>query len=226
MKIIAVLSAATIRSLKPRLFDGVSYHLLAEAISQRYQFRAAPSPEQLSQPTLSVTFVHGVFNHANRTIVIDQLSITNLLNRVTSIGASSKTSTDFVDSFLEDLLTWIATEHRLDTSNLLPVSYQTQLDVEVEKPISEKFRALGALGIAITNLLKSHRLELATGYELAGFSMQVDQTKVRDIPFPTAFLIERRVGVPYQENRYFSQAPLKTKDHEAVLGQLEQILSA
>ncbi len=39
---------------------------------------------------------------------------------------------------------------------------------------------------------------------------------------PTNFLIERRVGVPYERNRYFSQANTTTEKHLELLEQIER----
>jgi len=46
-------------------------------------------------------------------------------------------------------------------------------------------------------------------------------------PTPAAFTCERDGrGARYEENKYFSQAPLRTGDHKAVLTELEKILLA
>jgi hypothetical protein len=40
------------------------------------------------------------------------------------------------------------------------------------------------------------------------------------------FLIERRAGHPFRENRYFCSAPLPTRKHREALVKVEQILLA
>jgi hypothetical protein len=37
------------------------------------------------------------------------------------------------------------------------------------------------------------------------------------------FLIERRVGSPYEANRYFCSAPMHTNDHTRVLEEIEAV---
>ena len=41
---------------------------------------------------------------------------------------------------------------------------------------------------------------------------------------PANFLLERRITVPYTENRFISEAPLATDDHIALLESLERLL--
>lgn len=38
------------------------------------------------------------------------------------------------------------------------------------------------------------------------------------------FVIERRAGHPYSENRYFSSAPIRTSEHLDVLGKIEELM--
>jgi hypothetical protein len=41
---------------------------------------------------------------------------------------------------------------------------------------------------------------------------------------PMAFRFERRVGTLFQENLYYSEAPLQTEEHLELLGQVEKML--
>jgi hypothetical protein len=73
--------------------------------------------------------------------------------------------------------------------------------------------------------VKVYGLKECPAYEFGGFSMNIDVIKSEDLkPMPQPFAIERRVGSTYDEKKYFSQAPLRTQDHQAVLEQIEQIL--
>lgn len=40
------------------------------------------------------------------------------------------------------------------------------------------------------------------------------------------FQLERTIGVPFSEQRYYSRAPLQTEDHLALLEEFEEILLA
>jgi uncharacterized protein YggT (Ycf19 family) len=39
------------------------------------------------------------------------------------------------------------------------------------------------------------------------------------------FLLERRAGEPYAMNRYFSLAPMRTRDHVELMEKIEQMLA-
>src|SRR5437773_3334627 len=41
-----------------------------------------------------------------------------------------------------------------------------------------------------------------------------------------SFSFDRRAGVPFSENRYYTRAALPTADHQGVLDKFEQMLSA
>jgi hypothetical protein len=225
MKTTSVLNASTIRSFKPRLFDGLSVYELVDAVKERYQFRGFPTEEKLqTQPQLPTSFLYGKVSRQDRIIVIDQLLVT-YLDRATSIGVNTKSSTDDADFFLDDLMAWAKKRYpSIDFATTSSNFYHSQLEVVFDKPLSNAFKQTQKLGQTITKLLRRSGYERCADFEVAGFSMHIDNSKGL-VPVLPAFSIERRVGAPYEENKYFSQAPLGTKDHESVLEELEQILA-
>jgi hypothetical protein len=51
--------------------------------------------------------------------------------------------------------------------------------------------------------------------------MNLDPSK---LPLLLDFRVERRVGAPYDQNVYYSGAPLRTADHVAVLEEFERAM--
>jgi hypothetical protein len=214
-----VLTAAAFRGLKPRLFDSVIPLQLVESIKEQYNFREVQNqwPETLG-------FTYGESRGGDSIIVIEQLVIHHVGTRATSVGASTRTSTDDADLFLDNFLAWAKEKHKIDTLSELPPAYHSRLEFVLKKPLSSRFDDLRNLGKAITNLVKGYGSRDCPEFELGGFSMHFDTTKDSLLPTPRPFAIERRVGADYGENRYYSEAPLRTEDHKAVLEQLEQML--
>jgi hypothetical protein len=60
-------------------------------------------------------------------------------------------------------------------------------------------------------------------YSLAGLSLDCDPLAFPGRRKPVYFGIERRAGFRYDENIFFSPAPLRTKDHFALLERLEAL---
>jgi hypothetical protein len=213
-----VLRAAAFRGLKPRLFDAVIPLELIEAVKNKYGFTKAPGPNE------PLDFQLGKLPEGNRVITVEQFVLT-FLTQVTSLGAATRTSTDDADFFLEHLIEWASKEFSLDSTRPFPPAYHSQVEFSFDKPLSSRFEEVRGIGRAITNIVKGYGLKQCPEFEFGGFSMHFDPDEpALPKPVPTPFAIERRVGSPYEENKYFSQAPLKTQDHKAILEQLEKIL--
>ena len=107
----------------------------------------------------------------------------------------------------------------------MPRAYFHQVEFVLPKPLSQHFGELQLIGAAISAFVNGYGVENCPLYEFGGFSMNFDLVKFFDLqPMPQPFAIERRVGSKYEENKYFSQAPLRTQDHRAILEQIEQLL--
>ncbi len=222
MKILPVLRAASFRSLGPRLFDPVVLAELVEALTMRYDFSQVPTLGEADEQ--SAKFGYGKIKRGNSLILIEQLLISYRGPAVTSVAASTHTSTDDSDFFLDDALRWISEKYHLDITPSFPPAYHSTLEVVFNEAISRRFQELRPIGQQITDLVKSYGQQNCPEFELEGLSMHFE-LKPTLLPSPLAFLVQRRVGSRYAENKYFSQAPLRTGDHKAVLGQFEKILA-
>ena len=63
---------------------------------------------------------------------------------------------------------------------------------------------------------------LAFGPQTKGVHLQVSLENIDELDFT----IERRSGRSFEDNRYFSSAPLRTSDHLVCLEQIEKLLQA
>jgi hypothetical protein len=218
----SVIRAAAFRALRPWLFEKIFPLELATAVKQKYEFIKAPDASQLNQPA---DFQIGKFRHGDKVTTIEQFVVTYVGNKATSLGAATRESSDESEEFLEDVIEWAARQYGLDTNEVLPRAYFSQVEFVLPKPLGQHFAELQEIGTTITNFIRRYGLEYCPMYEFGGFSMHFDVVKFDDLkPNPQAFAIERRVGSRYEENKYFSQAPLRTQDHRAIVERLEELL--
>jgi hypothetical protein len=92
--------------------------------------------------------------------------------------------------------------------------YASELIVECEKDLGGLFAPLAAV---------EESLSLLTGrvFQPTGFTLSTDSQGVAGSPLP--FRFEREVNKSFDQRRYYSSAPLRTSDHEALLQQLETL---
>jgi hypothetical protein len=218
-----VLRAASFRALRPRLLDSVILAELIEAVKTKYKFRQVPTIAEVAEKPAN--FGYGEIKREDTLIVIEQLLVSYVGIQATSIGASTRTSTEDSSFFLDELVGWVGERYHLDVAPVFPPAYHSSLEVVFDAPISRRFDELRPIGQEVTSLVKGYGLQNCPEYQLEGLSMHFEPNPAL-LPAPLAFIVERRIGSRYEENRYFSQAPLKTKDHEVVLAQLEKILVA
>jgi hypothetical protein len=223
MESYSVIRASAFRALKPWLFDKIIPLELINAVKQKYHFVIPDAAAfTLNAP---VDFQAGKFPYNGKIVSVEQFLVTYVGNRATSLGVSTRISSDASDSFLDNVIEWAANEYGLDAKEILPRSYFSQVEFVLSKPLSRHFTELGEIGEAITSYVQGYGLENCPSYEFGGFSMHFDLVKHNDLkPSPQPFAIERRVGSSYNERKYFSQAPLRTQDHEAILERLEKLL--
>jgi hypothetical protein len=223
MKSFTVLRAAAFRGLKPQLFDAVNMLELVDATKRRYEFLKCPD---LEKPSESFDFQVGKLRAGNRVIKIEQFLVAYVGTQATSLGAAARTSSDDADLFLEDFTLWAKGEFGLDTTPLFAPAYHGQVEFVLETDrLSNRLEELNELGKAITNIIQGYGLKECPQFGLSAFTLHFDTIDLAMIkPIPTAFAIERRVGARYSENKYFSQAPLKTGDHKAILERFEALL--
>jgi hypothetical protein len=193
---------------------------IAQKIKERYEFVVSPRSEDLlsqsPDATKAAEFKHGrVKNIEGRSVIIQQLAVFP-----DGIVADTTTSTEDSDLFISDLYTWAQGElsadvklgHRRYISNL---EFQTTNPLEIYAPI------FGSIGNAVTKLLSDYGLDVAP-YQFSKLTLNIDEIGAVP-PQPAAFQLERRAKVAFKENMWFSQAPLKTKDHIKVLQDLEKV---
>jgi hypothetical protein len=189
---------------------------LAEQLGKQYKFVIIPENKDLlpSDPPKGAEFKHGKMVAADgREIVINTLTVFNDGVVIDTI------STDDSEIFLADLIRWA--DSRKFGIRLTGIRYYLS-HIEVELPrLSVLLSQLGALGIDVTRTLRSYGIPIPD-YTLSNLGLSFDPLGYVGIQ-PSAFQLDRRAGKPFSENLWFSQAPLKTKDHITMLDNLSEM---
>jgi hypothetical protein len=198
---ITVLGAMTNKS-------GMHYNpaMIAKVV-QKYQFVGYPSIEIMLSGGNSELKIGNFRGYQIDKIEIyqDGFVIQSRLN--------SSTVDDFIDEFLEFVDSEFGTS--LEIVNSINRSYQSTLTFESTRNILAPLDAMANLAGKISSSLKK-----ATGLNVpflaSGIALASDEALVASMK-PSAFKLERRVGIEFKFNNYFSVAPLRTNDHVELL---------
>ncbi len=186
-----------------------------QKVKTRYGFLVVPRDEDLvpSDPPKAGVFQHGRLSMGGRLIIIDRFTVFN-----DGIAADSSASTDELDLFLDDLISWAKDEFpKIELVG--PRYYLSQMEVQLNTPLENYAPQFIPIGERLTSLLSSYGIEVPR-YEVTAIQLNFDQVGKLP-PQPGIFFIDRRLNVPYGDNVWFAQAPLKTEDHKALLRELD-----
>jgi hypothetical protein len=185
-----------------------------QKLEHRYKFLQAPRTVPEYDFGAGIKFFKGTFNERS---FIERLEIYN-----NGILCETTTSTEEMDQFLDNLMTWAIDEFGWQS----PTGarwYVSNVEVHADINIAEKFREFADIGQRITEILHTYGQQ-PPAFSVAQIGLHGDVTKV-PFPAPRPFLFERRAAVPYSAGFYFSSAPLTTAHHLEILQKLEMALN-
>lgn len=188
---------------------------LARAMGElvkRYTFTMFPKLDQLEAP--KVEFRQGQF----KDVGIESLSIYN-----DGIVVTSKSPTDVLDAFLEDLSGWMESTLGLNRvgTHAINKAYESGVMVRSEAKLLHVLDALAPIQEMIAKSVKT-AMGIEAKFEPFGIALAVDQSLIPGMK-PNAFRLERRAGLAFDTNYYVSQAPMRTADHLKILERLEKL---
>ncbi len=182
-------------------------------IQQRYEFLKAPDPAMTREDAIKTGYKFGTgqIPENRKKSIITEFAIYN-----DGIVADAKNS-EIAEAFLRDIIHFMQSEFEFREFTTEPKThFWNQLVVEFEKPLGRLFPSLGRISGAI-----SRHLGDDVSLNLARFDLQTEMPVADGGPAPK-FILERRVGIPFKNERYHSSAPIRTKDHVAVLEEIER----
>jgi hypothetical protein len=196
--------------------DGTVYYPeLTSALVERYGFMKYPTSASDFDENKGIEFIGGRFNRW----VIDKLVIVN-----SGVYLDTSVNTEASRSLWFDMMGWAVStfgvtfkpemiKRSVYVSN---VTFHTDVPILAAHPI---FAEIGNATTAEVENAYKHRLD----YEPAAINITFDQTSIKLGTAP--FTIQRREGVPFEENKYFSTAPLRTEVHLELLERWERAMT-
>jgi hypothetical protein len=197
---------------------GLSLHGVIDSLKEKYKFSKAPAHPLDVNEEKALAFQLGTFiNSQNQPISITFKVFNN------GFAADSLSSTRDSDEFLREISAWLVKDYGflIPPEDKLQKAYLSQLDVQCDVPLVALNPKLEAFAQTVSAASKA-----ADGkprkFEIGAVNLWPED--INQPLAPAVFRYERRWGVPFANNQYFSQAPMETHKHLEVLEDLEKLL--
>jgi hypothetical protein len=220
MKVLFVGLARTIWLFDLNLMNpaGLSLQGAIEGLATKYRFAKAPKNLLDLDEQKALSFKAGTFvNSKGRPILV----AFNIHNDGLVVDTSS--STDDSTEFLVEITEWMAREYHLVVPSDVKKAYVSQIDVESDISLS-------IVNPKLTRVLKflETNVKPADGrsrqFEVGALNFWTEDVSTLGAPAIVKF--ERKFKAPFSANHYFAQAPLQTRAHLELLGELETLLKS
>ncbi len=202
-----------------RPVGGLDLAAIIKLAMERYGFAVPPNPEEISQK--GAIFQRGRRIIDNKTIIVPTLIV---YNDGMSISAFD---TDTAELLLDDAFRW-AVENLGMRNPITPAvtTYESHIVVEFESQIDHILLIFDDLSSAFRDALRStYSRDVTVGLSRIALSGDPPSLPPQLLmpPYKADFGIERRLGRPFAENRYYSIAPLRSSDHQELLMTFESL---
>jgi hypothetical protein len=188
---------------------GVFQPDLVQKVLQNYSFLKFPSVEDLQKE--SFMFGLGKFQGFQ----INELNVYN-----DGIIVSGKCNTNILEAFLAHLLEWVRNDFGLEELTILKpeTHFESSLLVKAEKDLT----SIVSPPKRVANLIEKAMARVTEAeYQSTAIYFETDSAGLKTRRRPNRFTLERRVGVPFAANVFYSQAPMRSDEHFALLQDLE-----
>ncbi len=221
MEVQEILLARAIRLVKVSTAIGYWPDLVKD-LGKRYSFARTPDIEEILDSqnkgaAKGAEFQLGKLRRPDGTpLVIEKFTVFN-----DGLVVDSRTSTDDCDTFLDDIEQW-AKKNLSGIRNVSKSRYLSQLEVKFD--VTEYATAFSGLREQVASLLMDYGIPGINPYGFGSLALAMEPSQMVGLQ-PSPFMIDRRLNVPFADNVFFAQAPLRTSDHIRLLGVLEQTLA-
>ena len=185
-------------------------------LGEKYHFQTFPkSPMDVDKETKGFLFRTGEFQTEEGSFNV------NLSMYTDGFVAETWSSTERTDAFLDELLRSVANKFDLPyNADLVKVKrYISEVNFRLDKPLGNINPRITRFCETLNGIFARHHLR---PFELTGmiFAPDVVSTSYQ----PPGFMIERKQGAAFSENRFWSKAPFTTKEHLVAIEEFEKML--
>ncbi len=224
MQVLKIITARSIwlfpiSDLNPK-GKAIGYNLI-EWLKKTYQFQKYPSSEfDLDKNTNTLTFDGGKFKAGYKDNGKEQYLAIGVLIYTDGLVATTQSSTNDSDKFLEEVLRSAVKQFGLvHPGTISKRLYFSEMDVRLDRAINLLNPKLKTLA----NRISEQKYGQPVAFEFSGLSFLPEPPAQATI---SAFSIERKVNTEWSENRYYTKAPLQTDVHLRVLREFEEIVGS
>lgn len=195
------------RALEPELTQG---------LVERYKFWKYPQAADDFDIQKGIRYEGGQWNG---------VSVDLLMYASFGIVIDTRSSTADSERILEDALAWESERFNQPNplSKIMRKTYVSELYFTTDVSLNALHPMLNPLSERLT-LAGEQQLKRRNQYEVVSISLHVDTTTTTNPP--SALRIERMNEIPFEENKYYSVAPLSTEEHLQVLTDFEATLKS
>jgi hypothetical protein len=200
--------------------QGILMRDLITFVGDTYKFSSRPTPPPNIGAPIILQFQSGEIISEDGKLPIVHLILTVGYTIVTA------QTTDIAEIILDNIAATL--DEKLGykiRSNIRSRSYQSNIVVQFNKDIDEYITTISKIETILNHEIP--RPDAPFKIKRLGFGRR-DTIPVQASPTDAIknadFVIERRVGEPFAENRYFSSAPLRTSEHMRVLDLIEEAM--
>jgi hypothetical protein len=199
---------------------GIAVPELMSAVRDRYKFHTMPTPAQFHEfqtKKSGIPFSGGSFKSSDGLV---EVSVTYFAD---GIMAESRAGTEVGDEFIADFLAWIKTDYSMIDPDTLKIRriYTNEVYVEMNHPLALMNPKLNNIAERFADAAS---WPIPHGVEVTGIAFGANPVATTNPPLP-ALKIERDANAPFENNRYFSVAPLQTQKHLVLLAEFEEAMA-
>jgi hypothetical protein len=189
---------------------------LVVKLVEKCRFQKYPQTIQDFDEQKGVEFLSGVWDRVN----VEKLTIYN-----NGILLDTRVSTAISEGILAEMLGWakqIGVTYQPDM--IKRWGYVSNLTFYSEVPLLGPEAAIINLTKRVSEKVAQRFTDANLNYKASRLDLDFDRSQIN---FPlAAFTIQRRTTAPFSENKYFSEAPLRSEDHIALLEEFERNIIA
>jgi len=195
---------------------------LSNFVSELYKFRVPPAMDAGSLPAVApvLQFQSGEFMSEDGKIPVLHLFI------ATDGAAVIASNTDLADAILTDYTTNLdrVLNYRFAEANPARM-YASIMVVEFDSAFVEKTQAFKAIGELLNETIRDRGHQYGLKRLVFGTDAANEIATLSSIRhlIPSDVVVERRANEPFEKNRFFCRAPLKTSDHILLLEKMERL---